>query len=95
MSEYTKGPWEVNVWSTGRRTIEPMREHPVYPIAEIHLQHNEAHKANARLIASSPELLEACKKALAFVEQLEEMKIATEGKELLNQAISKAEGKNA
>ena len=68
--KHTKRPWIVNVWTTGRRTIEPYptKMGSVHPIAEIHIQHNEEHIANSYLIAAAPELLEALIDAQAHLE---------------------------
>ena len=58
--KHTKGPWITNVWTTGRRTVGAENN---LVIAEIHQVHKpDEMKANARLIASAPELLEALKR---------------------------------
>lgn len=83
--KHTPGKWIVNVWTTGRRTIEQMNNTSSnYPICEVHQMHNDEQRANANLIAAAPELLKACKSALLCV-------IGSET--LLKKAITKAEGK--
>ncbi len=70
----TARPWIVNVWTTGRRTIEhyiDKKFNTGHPIAEILAQHNDAHKANAALIVkavnSHDALVEACEHARQFI----------------------------
>lgn len=54
----------------------------------------ETQIANAKLLIAAPDLLEACKDALAFVEELDRRGIAQEwsGEGALKAAIEKAEG---
>lgn len=63
-TQHTPGPWKHY---PGRDTI--LSEHPDYlhsVIAKIATGENrEEENANAKLIAAAPELLEACKAALA------------------------------
>ena len=64
MSEHTPGPW----------TIHP--QHPAWiigsdglPVAHNVYEFNRGNEgANARLIAAAPELLDACRAALAFID---------------------------
>ena len=91
--EHTKGPWYVkeptNVICA---TLEGVND---IPIATVDTFQTEW-KANASLIATAPELLEACKKAIHFFDY--EIPINA-GEELnrilmeLKTAISKAEAK--
>ena len=61
MTEETKNKWTVNVWTTGRVTIEHDGGHP---ICEVHPQHNKEQMPNARLMAAAPALLDACENAV-------------------------------
>lgn len=66
------------------------------PIAKVFEEiGRETAEANARLIASAPELLEACKEAILFLESLgneSEPDFCFDIYNKLEQAISKAEG---
>ena len=60
MPKHTPGPWRTmvagaTVWSEGRLICDPSNGN-AYPTDE--------HKANARLIASAPEMLEVLERAL-------------------------------
>lgn len=88
MSQHTPGPWSINDWPQANTDIAigavgtPL-------IARIPLRHvsiNEQ-KANARLIAAAPELLEALKVAEVYVPASHKRQIA-----LVHAAIAKAEG---
>lgn len=48
----TPRPWSLNVWTTGRRTIEQYDKDfkSGHPIAEVHAMHNGEQEANAELI---------------------------------------------
>lgn len=64
---------------------------------EVYYEKQTQIRANARLIASAPDLLEACKKTLKYFSNLP--KLTGEKDELLTlsaieQAISKAEGRD-
>lgn len=62
MSKHTPGPWKVdamgNVWSADTKVCE-MSEHPVIASGCYREKTDDEHRANARLIAAAPELLEA------------------------------------
>ena len=96
---YTKGEWNVQL-------AQPYDEHKfevsydtpeglTYPIADIlgKLEYGDA-EANANLIASAPELYEACK----FIDYMWRNKTSRykaeqrQARELLTQALTKAEG---
>jgi hypothetical protein len=53
----TPSPWFVNVWTTGRRTVE--HENGLV-ICEVHNTH-EGNEANANMLSASPDLFEALK----------------------------------
>ena len=78
MSKHTKGPWHVGVGNgegsvfadEGRARMEQGGT-TLYPICNVNRGWDEAEDAaNARLIASAPDLLEACLCALADLEGL-------------------------
>jgi len=53
--KHSTGRWLVNLWTTGRRTIETENG---LVIAEVHTTHlAEEHKANADLLAAAPHML--------------------------------------
>jgi hypothetical protein len=105
MSEYTPGPWRV-VGEDG--TAE---KHPQYaiesPFGEVAIIVSEncdidaQVAADARLIASAPELLAACERQVANIERWLETGVpadAAESKSIYDQmkaAIAKAEGSDA
>ena len=110
MSAYTPGPWEadfgdfesgdsVNITASGAIIASvlgadsfPCLDDERLPGFEIEL------KANARLIAAVPDLLEACKRLLDaphyehFVVRLNDEEMA--GLDAIQAAIAKAEGKS-
>src|SRR4029078_8318433 len=81
--KHTPGPWEHDGDEVYRITSE-INSHPICTIDD--LNGDDEMEANARLIASAPELLEACK---AYVNS-EKDSIAL--LELMEKAIAKAEG---
>ena len=106
MSKHTPGPWEYLTETTYAGDYPYSVGHKVKignEILTISCHGYGADKffeeaaANARLIAAAPELLEACKDALAFVEELDRRGIAQEwsGEGALKAAIEKAEGVGA
>jgi hypothetical protein len=68
VSKWTPGPWQI-------QPISPIRVHPEIFAGKVRLADvlsygvgTQAATANARLIAAAPELLAACKSALARIE---------------------------
>ncbi len=100
MAETTPGPWTHSgrkVYAPGENggnvceVSEPRGSDYVEHVpVELGSKDREEAYANARLIAASPELLEACKYALTFHEN--PRKIRTQLWDLLAGAIEKAEG---
>lgn len=98
--KYTEGPWEVRQ-AGGLKPSYAIAPKGMRPsggcIAMIPHREGREHisKANARLIASAPELLEACKLAVSLLSEIREdeggHKAMTDFS--LKQAIAKAEGK--
>ena len=104
MSEYTKGPWEVDKakkhpWIV---TCTDKRLGCQNPLVEV------GYKPNAHLIAAAPELLEACKEAARLYDHFSLSPLAAASKygdnyepptqeeylemrKILEQAIAKAE----
>ena len=66
-TQHTPGPWSVdamgNVWSADTKVCE-MSEHPVIMSGCYREKTDDEHRANARLIAAAPEMLEALKMSL-------------------------------
>jgi len=98
---YTKGPWRIGNTSNTEQDIFN-GDGSVYIgfVSNTNTQSIEENKANARLIASAPDLLEACK--WAFVQLGGQLKNYAVGTDLihkkeacikLEQAIAKVEGK--
>ena len=96
---YTKGPWTIARHTSGQPQIETEQvkttfgKNRVIALVYQGLIDSES-EANAKLIASAPELLEACKTARFSLELTGE---ADRGLKWLwnelNKAIAKAEGK--
>ena len=85
MGKHTSGPWKLEKSSMGRTSRIISQDDLV--IAECW---NSEQEANARLIASAPELLEACKEAL---KEFNEMGYTPNyADNMLREAIAKAEG---
>lgn len=106
-TKHTAGKWEVDIfnYADGRKELSICNEK--FRLAKIDcdytnenpytIQQKEA-EANANLIASAPELLEALKEAKTFLEllyekpELIESQTAEETVFLIKEALSKAEG---
>ncbi len=87
-SKHTPGPWKVNeVITTLRGTHLVIQQECDSPgeVAIIEAPLLKLDRANARLIAAAPELLEACKKALTCG-------LDSSVRSLIVAAIAKAEG---
>jgi len=89
-TKHTPGPWQANKWAPGFEVCAPGSH---YTICSLAGYNNE--EANAQLIAAAPDLLEACKMALATIERLTVRHgpfSSTDGTHsVLNEAIAKAE----
>jgi hypothetical protein len=102
---HTPGPWECNGDSISGGVYipaNPKAESHAFEIATIAysernypwIPRGEVRDANARLIESAPDLLAACKEAQNFIDQFHGG--TNDGEpllDLLNAAISKAEGR--
>lgn len=107
MSEFTKGPWKA-IMQRQTTTNEPIGfyiEAPAprggrigwvdraYGDTNLHAGYENAENiANANLIAAAPEMLEALKIAQSQLRHLTDS-LYDAGKEKINVAIAKAEGK--
>lgn len=91
--EYTKGEWKVEP-IIKNTTFGIFTEYHRYELARVFI-HNGEQEANANLIASAPDLYEACKEALDIFTQYDATKGVVSGISLkLNEAKRKAEGKD-
>jgi hypothetical protein len=105
MSKHTKGPWKVSIDNDYRIIAQYQNKDvantylgmPKNRLVELEW------KANARLIASAPELLEACKKLHKELKELwlilaqkgafpETIDLHTKDLDFAEQAIARAEG---
>jgi len=102
--KHTPGPWiahpcppdvnKGNFWIAGPLTLDGYSD-----IAEINTVTTRGHdetKANAFLMAAAPELLEACKAALNFLDYIppsDKKWSKVEVLDMLDAAIAKAEGR--
>ena len=99
MSNYTKGPWKINkegTIMTNKKNEFGHYEHLLLMGVSLTLGNHpktEESQANARLIASAPELLEACKWAYDALKPFSKEPLEKSGIKMLEQAIAKAEGK--
>ena len=89
---HTAGPWGY----AGMTIYDIEQHHVVATVGGTRLNND---KANANLIASAPELLEACKRAFIIIDESAPLKqgetrlLYMNMARDLNQAISKAEGR--
>lgn len=107
-TKHTQGPWKIENWKIGElktdQTTIVSKSDPIAIVENLWIQPDRVleQEANAQLIASAPELLEACKYALDILERIGKPKITQGGyceeqdydtsvRELKN-SISKAEG---
>jgi hypothetical protein len=95
-AKHTPGPW--NVTEVDSRVIITDNWAKPFGGTIAELPHPDTHSyvmENARLIAAAPELLEACKTALASMQRYGIEQGSREEKEvfIIEQAIAKAEGK--
>lgn len=87
--KHTPGPWNVsNVLSDRIQIGNPLAGE----IANIDTNYNNNHKADARLIAAAPELLEAAKTLLSKYPIYTQSQAEFDAIKVLEAAIAKAEG---
>ena len=99
MTKHTPGPWEV-VGGTIIQTADERRKWVAeVPAASSIHETFITDRANARLIAAAPELLEACEFALEELNDMTSMQFAhgadKEARQRLENAIAKAKGGDA
>ena len=98
--KHTKGPWRARcmgsegsiVWMDGKDE----KQHPrIGMVASCTMRPFDESNANALLIASAPELLEACKEIIMVIdnEGIARGKYYGKAINMAEQAIAKAEGK--
>jgi hypothetical protein len=86
---YTKSPWTIS----DHLTINAENTE-IAKVTDRHRKRdNEENRANARLIASAPDLLEASKELLFKIQTLQGMDETYAAIKALERAIFKAEGK--
>ena len=96
MSEHTPGPWVV--CPIQKEDLLHSRKVGTGPegwlgVAQAHGDTQEEADANARLIAAAPDLLEACRIALVYLESDADDQQEREDWAQIRVAIHKAEGK--
>jgi len=84
---YTNGEWKPYKTATGWSVYADGDE-----VSEVYSCHTGLAEANAQLIASAPDLYEACKELEPYFTWLEENKLIRITS-LFKQALAKAEGK--
>lgn len=76
MNKHTKGPWFFQVQQANRQALRQKPYVRVYHNGDFDIhtntELNDETVANARLIAASPELLQACKDLVNFYDQSRE-----------------------
>lgn len=97
MAKHTPGPWKVIVIHPGF-TMDKVADYEIWGGDGMNLVcrykpvDSEDNEANARLIATAPDLLEACKEALIDLEFLKDyIPRGSNSIKKLKQAIAKAE----
>lgn len=91
MSEFTNGPWESIIGtSSGKEVVAPNANKGKYRIARCGGPDRDA---NSALIAAAPDLYEAIKSCLNFMENTEsELGISLESADQARAALAKARG---
>jgi len=87
LDKHTPGPWRSTVNEWGASVVDNGEQFICYIGSE-----SSEDRANARLIAAAPELLEACERTAGILPELFSWDGDIEFQELLNAAISKARG---
>lgn len=97
---HTPGPWQADGFEINKEGLEPKGSATVWHVAgtSYSLADPDTRRANARLIAAAPELLEALKDCLGYVISDYESRDggfggAQESVDRARAAIAKAEGK--
>ena len=96
MSEFTPGPWKR---SDSSACIVDSESGEICQVDLYHEFERDVREANARLIAAAPELLEACKQLVAFIEEIPEddVPVTNDEDEMMikvHNAITKARGES-
>ena len=98
-AKFTKGPWNRNIWTNGRRSIIKYTDASMTyarEVAEIWPTHNEDEfLANQNLVAAAPEMYEALVEA---IKELNDCAIAEHGEPYnnprFNAILAKARGES-
>ena len=93
--EHTQGPWRVcglNIGSPNELVVASCYKDTPDSVV-MRPKDDEECLANARLIASSPDLLKACKEALDIINSYSHIPAQFKACQILQQAIAKATGK--
>lgn len=70
MSKHTPGPWEMHGEFSGRDIVQIETKHG-YSVADVrNYNRSEQNKANAKLIAAAPDLLEALQNLIGEVKDI-------------------------
>jgi hypothetical protein len=96
-SEFTPGPWFINGPYNDQESdlfIRTTIDGENYDIANLACDETGQAIANARLIASAPELLDTCQSVLQTLEQMVSDSTVEGMKFILQSAIQKAQGAN-
>ena len=92
-SSFTPGPWDFDMGALYAYRVRAKTKRGLWkPVAQVGGFFRDDREANARLIASAPDLLEACKLAVKswFSGEISEVQMEV----VLRAAIAKAEGED-
>lgn len=93
MTKHTSGPWDIKNKENEFIIVNVQRDRPDYTVAFIpNINKYTQNTANAQLIATAPELLEALKMASDFLNYGEAMHSSKLVYDIIEAAIAKAEG---
>ena len=98
MSKHTPGPWVVGISCENRiHCVDAFDNGELFEVCEVwgidlDKIESEESRANARLISAAPDLLDACEKALLWMQSTSSFAAA---EMILAEAISKAKGDSA
>lgn len=73
MDNYTRGSWEIQPRSDTRDAVRIIvrRGYQIHEVAEVHTPDASPEGfENSRLISAAPELLEVCREALVYLQQV-------------------------
>jgi len=92
---FTPGPWKVRTLDGSLGSIDGAGDVMVAQAQEVNVADRNAgspqRKANTRLIAAAPELLDRLRDALEFIEDQEDVNDGPDGQPVANRAMQLAE----